>query len=377
MHVSSPITIRPVLTRKDIAGFVDVPFRINGSNRFWVPPLISQERAMFDPSRNPAFDDCSARLFIASRGGRDVGRIAAIVSRPYVQKRGPCGRFGWFDCEDDGETALSLFREAESWLVSEGMEEVSGPLGFCDLDTTGLLVEGFDELPPIAGSYNPPYYAGLVEAAGYTKEIDYVEYRITVPGSLPDRLTRLVSQIRERTGIRVFNETDKKVLARRWGSQVFDVINEAYEELYGTTTLSARQIAFYIDAYLGHVDPEFIKLAAEGDRLIGFVIAMPSLSEAFQKARGRLFPLGFAHVLRAMKTSRVLDFYLAGIRPEYRNRGIDVMLSYEMGVTALRRGMLFAESNHELESNSKIQSMWKLYERRLHRRTRVYNRRLS
>lgn len=371
------ISIRQVCGSRDISAFVKVPFEIHRNNRYWVPPLISAEKDLFDESKNPAFEDCAASLFLGLIDGRPAGRIAGIVSRPFLAKRERCGRFGWFDCVREPALASALLKAAESWLASQGMEEVIGPMGFCDLDTTGLLVEGFDEVPTIAGSYNPPYYAEYLEAAGYQKEIDYVEYRITVPESLPERVTRLAEQIRRRSGIRVFSETDRRLLARRWGAAVFDVLNEAYEELFGTTRLSSAQIDFYIRAYLGHVDPAFIKLAADGDRLVGFVIAMPSLSEAFQKARGRLLPFGFIHLLLAMKRSRVLDFYLAGIRPEYRNQGIDVLLSYEIGRTALERGMKFAESNHELESNSRIQSMWKLYERRLHKRTRIYRKRLS
>jgi ribosomal protein S18 acetylase RimI-like enzyme len=227
-------------------------------------------------------------------------------------------------------------------------------------------------MPTIAGSYNPPWYAEYIERLGYRKEVDYVEYRITIPSELPDRMVRLAEQIRSRSGFRVFSEPTRKKLAGNWGRQIFDVLNASYSELYGTTMLTTAQIDFYIANYLGQVDPAFIKLATDGDRLVGFIIAMPNLSRAFRKARGRLLPFGFIHLLRGMKTSRELDFYLAGILPEYRNRGVDAMLTMAMGKTALERGMKFAESNHELESNTKIQSMWKLYDRRLHRRSRVY-----
>ncbi len=165
----------------------------------------------------------------------------------------------------------------------------------------------------------------------------------------------------------------KKELAKKWGKAVFYVINKSYSKLYGTTPLTEKQIQFYIDLYLGHVDTDFIKLAVDKDQLVGFVIAMPNLSSAFQKAKGRLFPFGFFHILRQMKTSRVLDFYLAGILPEYQNTGVDLLLMYEMGKTALSRGMLFAESNREIEENKKIQALRTFYEQRQHRRTRVYN----
>lgn len=371
-------TIEPVLSSRDISKFVRLPFDLYRGDPLWIPQLISHEKAQFDPGRNPAYETARAQLFRAVRDGRTVGRVAAIVSDAYVGKwNRKCGRFGWFECEKDPATARLLLSAAEEWVASQGMTEISGPLGFTDNDPTGVLVEGFEELPTIAGSYNPPWYGEFIESLGYAKEVDYVEYRITVPRELPERMLKLAEQISRRTGIRVFSEKSRKDLARRWGRQIFEVLNLSYADLYGTTLLSDAQIDFYIESYLGQVDPSFIKLAVDGDRLVGFIIAMPNLSHAFQKARGRLLPFGFVHILRALKKSDVLDFYLAGILPEYRNKGIDAMLTMDMGRTALARGMRFAESNHELEDNTLIQSMWKLYERRLHRRSRVFTRKLG
>lgn len=372
------ITMEPVRSERDLSEFVRLPFRLYRSDPLWIPQLVAHEKVQFDPKRNPAYETARAQLFRAVRDGRTVGRVAAIVSDAYIERWSrKCGRFGWFECENDPEIARLLLSSAEEWVAGQGMTEISGPLGFTDNDATGLLIEGFDELPTIAGSYNPPWYRGFLETLGYTKEVDYVEYRITVPQELPERMLKLAENISRRTGIRVFSETSRKRLARGWGRQIFEVLNLTYSDLYGTTLLSDAQIDFYISSYLGQVDPSFIKLAADGDRLVGFIIAMPNLSHAFQKARGRLFPFGFVHILRALKRSDVLDFYLAGILPEYRNKGIDAMLTMEMGRTALKRGMKFAESNHELEDNTLIQSMWKLYERRLHRRSRVFNRKFE
>lgn len=358
--------------------FVMLPYRLHRDDPNWIPQLLMHEKAQFNPAKNPAFRYCDARFFVAVRDGVAVGRVAAIINRKLIEKLGVNrGRFCWFDCEEDRDTAEMLMGAAEEWLASMGMTEVTGPMGFTDNDQTGFLIEGFDELPPIAGSYNPQWYNDFITSRGYDKQVDYVEFRITVPEEIPERMTRLVELVKKRTTVRVFNETSTKALAGKWGHQVFDVLNEAYAELYGTTLLDEEEIQYYIHTYLGQVDPEFIKLAVDGDRLVGFIIAMPNLSRAFQKARGRLFPFGFVHILRAMKKSRVLDFYLAGIRPEYQGKGVDALMSYEMGVSALARGMEYAESNHELEDNLKIQALWKLYDKRLHRRARVYVRQLG
>ncbi|MBN1434697.1 hypothetical protein JW921_08055 [Candidatus Fermentibacterales bacterium] len=378
--MGTQVRIEPVdLVRKGIRRFVMVPFRLYRGDPNWIPPLISHEIAQFMPEKNPSFDDCRARLFLAFRDGeeRACGRIAAIVSDAYIERwKKRCGRFGWFESVEDPGVARALFRSAEAWLLEQGMEEASGPLGFCDNDPTGFLVEGFDQLPTIAGSYNPPYYNDFAIEAGYVKELDYVEYRITVPQSIPERIARLADEVSKRRNIRVFTARSRKELKRDWGKKAFDLLNKAYVSLYGTTPLSDRQIAFYIDNYLGNVDPEFIKLATCEDRLVGLVIAMPNLSRAFQKAGGRLFPLGFVHLLRGLKTSRVLDFYLAGVLPGYQNRGVDLLLGLEMAKSCLDRGFRYAESNREMEENRLIQAQWKAYDRKLHKRTRVYNRKL-
>ncbi len=370
--------IKSVNTKSEMKDFIMLPYRLYRNDPLWIPPLITQEKAQFNTAKNPAHRYCNTELFLAWRDGRPVGRIGAIVNERYLEKTGRnCGRFGWFECEDDTEAANGLFKAAENWLLEKGMTEVSGPMGFTDNDMTGFLVDGFEELPTIAGSYNPQRYNDLIVSRGYNKEVDYVEYLITVPDAFPEKVERLTALIKKRSKVRVFNEKSTRALSKKWGHQVFDVLNESYEKLYGTTLLDDKEIDYYIKTYLGQVDPEFIKLAADGDRLIGFIIAMPNLSRAFQKAKGRLFPFGFIHILKEMKNSKTLDFYLAGIRPEYQGKGVDVLMSYEMGVSAFKRKMKFAESNHELEDNKKIQAMWKFYEKRLHRRIRVYNRTLE
>ena len=378
--MSDGIRVQPVRSRRDLRAFVRLPFRLYRDDPLWIPPLISHEMDQFTPRKNPSFDRCRATLFLAWRGERSlpVGRIAAIVSEAYIERwKKSCGRFGWFECVNDPAVAAALFEAAGRWLAKEGMTEVSGPLGFCDNDPTGFLVEGFDQLPTIAGSYNPPYYNDFVLSSGYEKELDYVEYRITVPSGIPERISRVAEEVSKRRNIRVFSAGSRRELKRRWGKKAFELLNEAYVDLYGTTPLTDRQIAFYIDNYLGNVDPEFIKLATCEGRLVGLVIAMPNLSRAFQRARGRLFPFGFLHLLRGMRGSRVLDFYLAGVLPEFQNRGVDLLLGLEMARSCIRRGFEFAESNREMEANVRIQAQWKAYDRRQHKRTRVYTRKLA
>ena len=372
------IEVKPVQSKKEMNAFIRFPYKLYRNNPCWIPQLLMQEKAQFDPDINPAFKYCKTEFFVAWRDKSPVGRIAAIVNGRYNDKTGKkSGRFGWFECEHNEETATALLREAEKWLAEQGMDEVCGPMGFTDNDMTGFLIEGFDELPTIAASYNLPWYNTWITSLGYSKEVDYVEFRAVVPETMPDKLERIANIVRRRTDIQVFSPTNKKKLAKYWGHQLFGVLNESFAELHGTSILDDDEIDYFIDAYLGQVDTDFIKLATVDDKLVGFIIAMPSLSTGFQKAKGRLFPFGFIHVLRAMKTADILDFYLAGVLPEYQGKGIDALMAYEMGMSAIARGMKYTESNRELEDNHKIQAQWKLLDKRLHRRTRVYNKRLE
>ncbi len=370
-------SIQPVRSAKDLEAFVGLPYRLYRDDPNFVPQLRTPELEQFDPEKNPAYDSCEAQLFIALQGKKVIGRVAAIISQGLIEKeQKQIGRFGWFECEDDREVATSLIRAAEGWLAERGITEVVGPAGFSDVDPAGFLIEGFDELPTISGSYNPPWYNDLIIDLGYEKDVDYIEYRIVLVDPLPERIVRMAAVLKKRSHVRVVTEKSRKTLAKKWGRKVFNTLNESYEELHGTTSLSDRQIEYYIKLYLGHVDPEFVKIAVDGDRVVGFLIAMPSLSRAFQKAQGRLFPFGYLHLLLALRKSKVLDFYLAGVLPEYQGKGVDLLMSYEMGASAVARGMEFGESNRELETNTKVQALWKFHEKRLHRRSRVYRRRL-
>lgn len=371
------LRIRQLHPEKGMKPFITVPFRLYRKGSRHVPQLISQEKVFFDPARNPSFRNCETRFLLAERDGVPCGRVAGVISHEYNRKNQTLtGRFGWFEA-DAPDTAQLLFRAVEDWLGSRGMNRIAGPMGFSDNDSTGFLIQGHDEEPTIAGSYTPAWYAELAEELGYSKDVDYVEYRITVPSQIPERVRRMAELIRGRTSVRIVTEASRRRLAKKWAHQVFEVLNTSYAGLYGTTLLTPEEIAFYIETYLGHVDPEFVKIAVDGSRVVGFIIAMPSLTDAFRKARGRLFPLGFLHILRGMRKSRVLDFYLAAVHPDYQGKGIDLLMSYEMAGSALARGMTHAESNRELETNTRIQAQWKFYDKRLHRRSRVYWKSLS
>jgi hypothetical protein len=374
------ITVKEVLNKKDLKVFVKLPFAMYKDDPLWIPQLIHDDMEIFDKEKNPAFENADSRQFLASKDGRVVGRIAAIHSRIANKKYGTKNlRFGWFDAPDDPEVAAALFQVVEGWARELGLETVTGPQGFCDLDPQGMLVEGYDQLPTIAGYYNFPYYPKLVEGQGFQKEIDYVEFRTQVPADMsafPEKLLRLADRIQERGGLRILQFRSKKDIMARV-EEIFVVLDEAFEEIYGAVPLTHTQVRYFIKKYFGFVDKDLVQVVVnDKDELIGFMLAMPSLSRPFQKANGHLFPFGWWHILRALKKNDVLDFYLAGILKKYRGLGVDLLMVVQMARSAVARGFRFTESNQELETNTKIQAQWKYFNPVQHKRKRIFKKKL-
>ncbi len=374
------IIVSVVKNRRDLKRFVTFPIGLLGGNPNYVPPLVSDDLSTLSPRKNPAFENAEARLFLAHRNGRIVGRVGAIISRAANRKYGTKNlRFGWFDSVDDPEVAAALFAAVEGWGRERGMETLTGPQGFTDLDPEGMLVEGFDELATIAVIWTPPYYPRLLERLGFAKEVDYIEFEARTPASgIPERMARLGEFALKRNKFTIAQYRTRQQLRRARQQELFDLLDEVYDELYGTVPLTDRQKQYYADKYLPFINPEFVKVVVnEDDRMVGFMISMPSLSRAMQKAGGRLFPFGFVHILRALKKFDRLDFYLAGVKKEYRGKGVDLVMVLDIFKAALKHGVTVAESNPELETNSKIQAEWKFVEARQHKRRRVYRKAIA
>ena len=368
------LELRPVKTRSELKRFIQYPFDLFKNDPYWVPVFKSDDMATLDLSKNPAGEFCESMYWIAYRDGRPVGRIAAILNRAYVKKwEKKLARFGWFDVADDFEAAKALIEAVEGWARERGMEGIHGPLGFTDLDREGLLVEGFEESATMATNYNKPYYGQFLERLGYAKDIDWIEFRVNVPTVIPEKVLRVNDLIAKRTGVKLYEWKKPSQLVKRYGKELFELLDEAYAGLYGTTPLTERQVQAYIKQYLGFVDPRFTKVMIDGDgRLIGFGISMPTLSDALRKTKGSLLPFGWIHVLKALKKPDTIDMYLVAVRPEYQSRGVIAILMTDLNRTAIKEGVKFAESNPELETNLAVQQMWKDYDKRQHKRRRVY-----
>ncbi len=367
------VVLKEVSTRRELKEFIRFPFSLYRNHPCWVPPLLIDERHTLRRDKNPAFKFCKARYWIAYRNGRVVGRIAGIINQRYIEKWGNrYARFGWIDFIDDREVAGALLGAVEQWAREQGMTGIHGPLGFTDMDREGMLVEGFGELGTMATTYNHPYYPRHLEALGYGKDVDWLEFEIKVPTQVPEKAERVEQIVMRKLGVRVLPAKNAREL-RPYGRELFAVLNQAFARVYAFVPLTIDQIDACVQQYFSFIRPDFTKILLDANgRVAGFVIAMPSLSRALQKCRGRLLPFGFVRLLAAIRKPRTLDLYLGAVRPDLQNKGADALLMTDITRSAIARGIVSAESNVELETNVAVQNHWKYYDARQHKRRRCY-----
>ncbi|MFP4115189.1 MAG: hypothetical protein ACOC2Y_05560 [Spirochaetota bacterium] len=366
------VEVREVQDRRGLRSFIRYPFRLYKDNPYWVPPLLMDERDTLSPAKNPAFEHCRAKYFMAYHNGRPVGRVAAIINDRYVEKWGNryC-RFGWLDFEDDPEVSTALMGAVEEWARSQGLTAVHGPLGFTDLDREGMLIEGFEELGTMATYYNHPYYAEHMERLGYGKDVDWVEFEVMVPKEVPEKVLRVQELVLKRSKVHMVRGNRRQVA--RYAPGLFHVVNQMYKDFYGVVEITDEQVEYYTKQYFGFLNVDYIRIIVdEDDRVVGFGLIMPSLSRALQKSRGRLFPFGFIRLLRALKRPKTIDFLLIAVLPEYQSKGLLATIMTEITANAIKNGVVSAETNPELESNKEVQSMWKVYDSRQHKRRRAF-----
>jgi GNAT superfamily N-acetyltransferase len=368
------VEIRRAESRRDFRRGVMLPFTLHRGNECWVPPLINTEINIFDKNNNPAFEVCEAQTWLAFREGKVVGRVTGIINRPFIEKWGKKhARFGWMDYIDDKEVSDALFDTVESWAKEKGMDSIVGPMGFSDFDDEGLLIEGFNELGTFAMLYNPPYYRDHVENRGYRKEADWVEFSVTIPvDDVPEKVKRVLGHVMERNNLRLADIT-KRNQFKPYIPGIFKVLQDSYKDLYGYVPLTEKQVAQITKEYFSYVDPRFTKVVLDNNNEVAAVgIALPSLSRAMQKAKGRLLPFGFLAILKAMKKPEILDLYLVAVRRDMQNRGVNSILMNAIQRNAMEAGITHAETNGELEDNQAVQSFWKHYDARQHKRRRVF-----
>lgn len=366
------LLIKEVCSPKELEAFIDFPYRLYRGNPYYVPPLKSDERRTLQPS-NPAFDHCESKYWLAYRGEKIAGRIAGIVNHAFIK----CwdkkyARFGWFDFEEDVSIAQALLQQVEQWAVEKGMDAVHGPMGFTNFDPAGLLVNGFDQLATLAELYNYSYYPACLEKSDYHKEVDWVEYQISIPKKAPEKISQVASIARRRNKLSVVNLNDSATIMT-YARPIFELINVCYSHLHGVVPLTEKQIQYYIKRYLSFIRSDYVALVVDPDgALIAFGITLPSLSQALQKAKGSLLPFGFFHILKAMRKNNMAELCLVAIRPDFQGKGVNAIVMEEINKAFSRNNITMAESNPEMEDNKQVQSLWTYYETKQHKRRRCY-----
>ena len=370
------ITIKKVTSKKDLKSFIRFNYELYKNNPYSVPDLYDDMMGTFNPKKNAAFEFCEADYFLAYKDDKLVGRVAAIINHRANEtwKKNEV-RFGWIDFIDDLKVSKALLDQVESWGKERGMDSMVGPLGFTDLDAEGMLVEGFDQLSTMATIYNYPYYPEHMEKLGFEKEADWVEYKLTVPEKLPEKFVRISELILRKYNLKIKKLTHKELKEKNYGQRIFDLINEAYRPLFGYSEMTQGQIDQYIKMYLPLIDLRMVSLVEnEQGELVACGLSMPSLSEALQKAKGKMFPFGWYHLAKALfiKKPKVLDLLLVGVKPEYQSKGVNALLFYDLVPVYNEMGFQFGESNPELELNKKVQAQWSAFESTQHKRRRAF-----
>ena len=366
-------------TRKEIKKFSMFSTNMYKDNKYYVPDLLMDNLDTFNPAKNPASEFCDSKLFMAYRDGKAVGRVAGIINRVVNEKCNEKNvRFGFIDFVDDEEVSAALMAAVEDWGRSQGMDHIVGPLGFTDMDPEGMLIEGFDQVSTMATIYNHPYYQQHIEKLGFERETDWVEFKIVVPDVIPEKMVRICEIVKKKYNVRNIKYTSAKALVKDYGQAIFQLINEAYSQLYGYSPLTPRQIDHDISMYLPVLRLENGSLIVDADNtLIGVGIAMPSMSKALQRSRGKLFPFGWYHLLKGLKGKNdVVDLLLVAIKPEYQSKGVNSLLFNDLIPCFRKNGYKYAESNPELDDNQRVQLQWQYFETTQHKRRRAYKKAL-
>ncbi|NJB69685.1 GNAT superfamily N-acetyltransferase [Saonia flava] len=372
------ITLKEAVTKSDLKKFVSFPFSLYKDSPYWVPPIVNDELETFNKEKNPAFKDADAWFFLAYKGNEIVGRVAAIINKIEINRQKVSKmRFGWFDFIDDSAVSEALLKKVEEIGREHTLEFMEGPVGFSNLDKVGVLTEGFDHIGTMITWYNHPYYASHFEKLGFVKEKEYMENKFPFSNADPKFFMKVNDLIKKRYGVKAINFTSTKEVMPM-ADKMFDLFNETYSVLSSFVPITDIQKEYFKKKYISFINPEYIKFIVDKeDKLIAFGIVMPSFSEALQKAKGKLFPFGIFHLLKAKKHSKDVIFYLIGVHPEYQNKGITAVMFNEYYKTFKEKGIDTCIRTPELEDNIAIKQIWKHFDPVIHKRRRTYRKNLG
>ena len=373
------IEIRRVTDKKGLKAFVEFRRELYRDCKYAVPYLSFDEMDTLGKDRNAAFDYCEAEYFMAYRDGAVVGRIAGIINHKANDRWNRRSvRFGWIDFVDDLDVSRALLQAVEEWGCAKGMTEMVGPMGFTDMDREGMLIKGFDQLATMYSTYNYAYYPEHIERiGGFSKDNDYMEYRVRIPDRLPDKFARVASVIESRYHLHARKLTRREILREDYGRKIFEVLNVTYKDLYGFAQLSEREVDQLVNSYIKIADLNMISVVEDWNadrKLVGFGITFPSLSAALRKSGGHLFPLGWWRILEVIKWHRTdtVDLLLIGVLPEYRSRGANALIFRDLVECFQQYHFKYAEAMQQMETNDNVRNLWQYFDSIQHKRHRCY-----
>lgn len=356
------VEIKEVLTAREYLSFVKFAEELYKNEPNWVCPLRSDELSVLRRDKNPSYEYCLAKLFLAYCDGKVVGRVAAIVNHKsnavWNEKR---LRFGWFDFIDDYSVSEALIAKVEEWAYELGMEKVSGPQGFNDMDKQGLLVEGFEKRATANTLHNFAYYLEHLERLGYCKEVDWIQRVLTVPELMPEKIAQFSEIVKERYGLRILEKVSKKELYR-YAVELFETYNKAFSSLYCFSPLSVKEYKLLVKQFVPVLNQDMVVILLDkNNQLAAFAITMPSIAVALQKAKGRLFPFGFIHLKKALANYEEMEMNLIGALPEYRNKGVNAIIFHQLNIQYVKYGVKKLVSYPMLENNESVQRIFDYY----------------
>jgi len=366
------IEIKEVITKNDMKKFVNLQFEIYKDNKFWAPPLKTDELHYLDAKHNPAFKFTNGKFYIAIKNGKVVGRIGAIINNRYNEKTGKkFVRFTKPEFINDPEVVDALINKVVEFGKENEMELIHGPLGFTNLDKQGLLIEGFEELQSIASVYHLPYYKEHFNRLGFEKENDWLEFQLKLDEKVLKKANRGSAMIQKRYGFEIVN-FKKASEMKKYAHTIFEILNEAFDVLPYVVPLEKKLIDYYVNKYFSVLQPDFVKVVKKDDEIVGFQIAVPSMSKAMQKANGHLSPKGLIALQKARNKNDLADLFLTGVKKKHQKAGVAVILFSEIQNALHSKGMSTFETTGVFETNNEVIANWKNYENKQHKRRRCY-----
>ncbi|MGB9764332.1 MAG: hypothetical protein ACPLZD_03125 [Candidatus Saccharicenans sp.] len=363
-----------VKTKKQLKVFIYLPEKLHRGRENWVPPIYMDEWAYFNPKKNKAFEYSDTLMLLAEKDGEVVGRIMGIINRRYNEVRQEkTARFGYLESIKDQEVVHVLLSQVEQWAREKGMTRIIGPYGFSDQDPEGFLIKGFEHRATIATYYNFEWLPEMVEKEGYYKDNDYFVYKIEIPKEIPELYRRVSERILKKGNFQLLEFKNKKEI-KPWVRPILSLMNETYIEsnIYGYAPLDEREMDALAKKYLPVLDPRFVKGVLKDGQVVAFIVGIPDLTAGIKKARGRLFPFGIFHILRASKKTKQLDLLLGAIKKEYRGQGLDALMGMAMISSAQKAGFEIIDTHHEMETNVRVRAEMERVGGQVYKIYRVY-----